>query len=441
MKTRLINLWDRLTGSYWFVPSILIIVALGASLTLPYLDRFHVQSSELIPQWLSIGPESARVILSTIAGTMATTLGLVFSITILTLSTATSQFGPRLLRSFLNNSATQIVLGTFVATVIYALLLLSMIRSSGADPFVPHVSVYGAILMSVFNLIYLIHFVNDISKLIQAPNVVAHVAGDLDDAIDRLFPNVKDENASPARTGDTCDSFPEKDATLHALQEGYLQGIDMEGLVEHAARADVRLRIRYHPGQFVFRNSPLADIAGEVNDRAALESLVNQYIVTGHRRTPRQDVECALVELVELAVRALSPGINDPFTAMNCLDRLGASLGRVAGRHAPASRFFDSDGTERVVMPAISFANLVATGFNQIRQNSRANTAVLIRMVDALGEIARQTTRPEDAGVVVRQLDMVGRLGRDSVDEPNDRADIESRIGHVQTRLGVTVPE
>ncbi len=433
MRARLVNFWDRMTGSYWFVPSAFILFALFASLAFPYLDRRFGGAVIEHATWLRIVPDSARTLLSTIAGVMATVLSLVFSLTILTLSIAASQFGPRLLRSFLNNHATQVALGTFVATALYALVVLATIRGGEDWQFVPHFSVYAGIAAAVFNLIYLIHFVQTIADLIQAPNVVLRVARDLEDSIHRLCPACGDEGTE--KSAQHCDSLPPCIASVPAQQEGYVQGIDTVELTEYAKQAGGVIRLRYRPGQFLCQGMVLADFHGEGTCPDELEEAVNQCVVTGSRRTPRQDVECALLELVELAVRALSPGVNDPFTAMNCVDRLGAALGRIAQRDLPPSLFFDEDDGLRVVIPAITLADFIASAFNQIRQHGRSDTAVLMRIVEALAEVARQTRGEEDRQAVLRQVEMIERESEESIQEPNDRDDLSERAQVVRGLL------
>ena len=433
MKTRLINIWDHMVGSYWFIPSTIIFLSLIAAFLFPWLDQRYADQLDVASPWMTMSPDSARTILSTIAGVMTTVISLVFSLTILTLSIATSQFGPRLLRSFLNNRSTQVVLGTFVATAIYAIILLSMIRGTESMTVVPRFSVYVAILASVLNLLYLIHFINDISELIQVPNVVLRVARDLDASIRRLYPTEASEQ--PNEEVDRCDTLPGKSDVLCSRQEGYLQGVDLEAISEQARNAGVVIRLCVHPGQFVADKSPLAEVCGTTSSEEDLEEIVNQSVVTGTRRTPRQDVECALLELVELAVRALSAGINDPFTATNCIDRLGASLGRIAACAVPRSQFCDEEGAVRVVMPVVTFSDLLESAFNQIRQHGSGNTAVLIRIVEALGEISRRTTRASDAEVVLRHIDMIEREGEDSIHEPNDREDLRQRAERIRAAL------
>lgn len=433
MKTRLINIWDHMVGSYWFVPSAFIFLSLIAAFLFPWLDQRYADQLDVASPWMTMSPDSARTILSTISGVMTTVISLVFSLTILTLSIATSQFGPRLLRSFLNNRSTQIVLGTFVATAIYALILLSMIRGTESMTVVPRFSVYVAILVSVVNLLYLIHFINDISELIQVPNVVLRVARDLDASITRLYPAEAPDSSGDV--ADRCDTLPEKSAVLCARQEGYLQGVDLEAIAEESRNADVVLRLCVHPGQFLVEGSPFAEVCGPCGNTEELEATLNQWTVTGTRRTPRQDVECALLELVELAVRALSAGINDPFTAINCIDRLGASLGRIAACAIPQSEHRDEEGVVRVVMPVVTFSDLLESAFNQIRQHGSGNTAVLIRVVEALGEVARQCTRPSDGEAVLRHVTMIEREGEESIHEPNDREDLRRRADRIRALL------
>ena len=265
------------------------------------------------------------------------------------------------------------------------------------------------------------------------------VARDLDASIRRLYPT--EESEPRTEEADRCDTLPEQTEVLCSKQEGYLQGVDTEAIAEQARQGEVVIRLRVHPGQFVAAGSTLAEVCGTPTCEVDLEETINQWVVTGTRRTPRQDVECALLELVELAVRALSAGINDPFTAINCIDRLGASLGRIAACAVPQSEFYDEAGTLRVVMPAVTFSDLLESAFNQIRQHGSGNTAVLIRIVEALGEVARRTTRPSDVEAVLRHVAMIEREGEDSIHEPNDREDLRQRADRIRAELASVVAE
>ncbi len=267
--------------------------------------------------------------------------------------------------------------------------------------------------------------------MIQAPHVVAAVARDLDDSIARLFHAETVAEAEPAQAGRSPSALNDSHRFGDPLQEpagrrrdslvvcstqdGYVQAIDESGLMQLACDRDLLLHMRAQPGDFIATGTPLADVlmSGEVQaDNSLADELsrtLNESVVAGIRRTPRQDPECAIEELVEIAVRALSPGINDPFTAMNCIDRLGAALGRLSEGELPSGYRYDDTGSLRLVIGRTSFASALDTAFNQIRQHSQDNVAVTSRLLQALASIANHVQREEDREVVELHTEMVAR--------------------------------
>ncbi len=434
MRTRLLNLWDTIVSSYWLVPGSMATGMVLMALGLPVVDaRFK---PDVIQQfmWLEITPRSAQTILASIASANVSIVGVVFSITILTLSIASSQLGPRLLRTFMAERSTHFALGLYLSTAVYCLILLTIVKDIENNGFVPHLSMIFALLCAIFGLGYLIFFIHRVAQLIQTPNIVESVACDLDRAILRLFPKALGEGGSPL---DRPEDLPAEDAfaPIQARNEGYLQGLDQEDLFRLARREDVLVRFLHRPGQFVARGETIAAVWPAEKFSEDLESALNEICVFGNRRTPRQDLECAIDELTEVAVRALSAGINDPFTAVNCVDRLGAALARLAQREIPSAYRYDDAGALRVIVQPESFSSALNAAFDQIRQYGCESVAILIRIVEALTTIARVARRDADRDAVARQAEMVLRAAEAHIQEQNDRADIAERHAALQIIL------
>ena len=438
MKTYLLYLWDNARSSYWFLPSLLAAAALVLAFGLPWLDDALLRSNWELPGWIHTTTETARVTLSAVAGAMIAVTGTVFSITVVTLSLTSQQFGPRLLRRFTSDITTQLTLGVFLSTGFYCLLLLRVVEK-GDNPLVaPHLSVMVAVGLSVVSMVMLIVFIHHISTLIQAPNVVAAVAQDLDDAIVRLFPEkigspaeAHQPDASSAREQE--ETIDQDAAVVPARSEGYIQAVASDSLLEWAREHKLVVRLRERPGDFIAIDSPLADVwptGGDSLESLRTDSLgqsLNELIIVGARRTPRQDVECAVEELVEVAVRSLSPGINDPFTAMNCIDRLGASLGRMANRNPPSDRRYDAEGRLRVIAQPIAFADVLDAAFNQIRQYSRDSVAVTIRLLESLCSIAQHVERQQDWDAIKLHAEMI-KGQADEFPAARDREAVQQRF-------------
>ena len=439
MRTYLLNLWDTVRTSFWFVPGLFAIGAVCLSLLVPWLDRHVDDSSYDLPKWIVTTVDSARATLSALAGAMVAVTGTVFSITIVTLSLASQQFGPRLLRRFMYDLPTQITLGVFLATGFYCLLVLRIVESHEDYKEPMHLSVFAAVLLAVLSMAMLILFIHNVAVLIQAPQVVAAVAHDLNDSIDRLFPNPigtssdrernDPESQQAVLTGDSPD--------ILSRHEGYIQAIDAEGLMHIARERDLLIKLLKRPGDFITVDTPLVQLAtfdGKAYEDLDLDQIshdLNEAVIVGIRRTPRQDVGCAINELVEVAVRALSPGINDPFTAMNCIDRLGAALGRLAERELPTAYRHDKDDRLRVIARPVTFAEALGFVFHPIRQHSRDNVGVTLRLLETLKEIGSHVQRDADWNAVVEMAEMVARHAA-AVPEENDRKLIRSQFEQIE---------
>lgn len=348
-------------------------------------------------------------------------MGLV--LTMVALSLASSQLGPRLLRNFMRDIANQVVLGTFVATFLYCLLVLRTIRRADEVAFVPHLSV------SIGLLIYFIHHV---SVSIQADEVVARVGRELEAGIDILFPGQLGQPGSGVLSapGDAAlpAAFEREARPVAALEDGYLQLIDADALMALACREDLLLRLERRPGHYLVRGQTMVMVwPGERVTEALVERL-NDAFVLGNQRTATQDVEFSFQQLVEIAVRALFPGINDPFTAIACVDRLGSALSSLARRVLPSALRFDAHGRLRLVAPGYTFAGIVDAAFNQIRQSVPSNPAMAIRLLDAITQIAGQAQHAQHADCLQRQADMIIRGAREAVPEAEDRLAVELRF-------------
>lgn len=431
MKTKLLNFWENLRSTYWFLPSLLAVLAIALSVVTIQLDEYLLlQQADGLPWLYTGGPEGARSLLSTVAGSMITVAGVTFSITIVALTLASSQFGPRLLNNFIRDRGNQIVLGTFIATFVYCLLILRTIRSEAGNSFVPPISISISFLLALASLGVLIFFIHHISASMNVENLIAAVEHDLDQAIERLFPEPRSFQFFEQELREEDDipqDFEQSAQPVTAGKNGYVQAIDHEGLLELAKTQDLLLRLEYRPGNFVTEGNALA--LGWPGDRLngdPTESINDAFIV-GTQRLQMQDVEFAVNQLVEIAVRALSPGVNDPFTAMACLDRLGAALSNLAERTIPSAYHYDDDNNLRLIGQSVTFAGIVDTAFNQIRQYGRSSVAVTTRLLETITVIAAHTHTQDERTALRRQASMARLGAMESVPEAMDRQGIEAQ--------------
>lgn len=433
MNLRIRNIWYHLKASFWFLPGILAAAAVLLSFVTIAVDRLFLGRDGFEISWIYAGgPDGARTVLSTIAGSMATVAGVVFSITIVVLSLASSQFGPRLIRNFMNVKANQMVLGTFVATFVYGILVLRTIDAGEKTKFVPSLSVTVAVLMALVSLGVLIYFIHNISESIQAQNIIARVRGDLNSAVDRVFPEKLGHGEEQAdlplrRDYDIPTTCDREACQVRAARSGYLQAIDNDALMRVAVEENLLIHLGHRPGDFITRNGILVTIWPGAAVGEKLSKKINAIFIVGSERTLEQDVEFAISQLVEIAVRALSPGINDPITANTCLDWLGAILSQLANRKMPSSHRYDHNDRLRVISKTLSFEGMANAAFNMIRQNSESIAAVSIHLLETIATVADQTVRKQDRAALLRQATMVVNGCKNNLTAAEDRADLEKR--------------
>ncbi len=374
---------------------------------------------------------------------MITIAGVVFSITIVALTLASSQFGPRLLRNFMRDPGNQISLGTFIATFLYCLFVMRSVKGGGPDQvFVPFLSITVALFLAVASLGILIYFIHHVAVSIQAPHVVALVSADLHDAITRLFPGrIGDEQKQTNdRHGedDIPAAFENEGLPVLASHRGYVQAIDVEKLMELAKKANVLIRVERRPGHFVAKGSSLATAWPTHHVRKELHEQIQKTFILGLQRTQEQDITYAIDQLVEIAVRALSPGINDPFTALGCIDSLGDALCQFSECVVPSPYHYDEQGVLRVIAFPVTFRDMTESSFSQIRRYGRSDVSVTMRLLEILALIAKFARRENDRQVLREQAMMIQRGSEDAILEKMDRMKIDDCYRTVLSELGDT---
>ncbi len=432
MRVQIFKYWDRVRSSFWFLPTIMAGGAVALSFVSVALDKRITDWLVLYWDWaFTGGAEGAASVLGTVAGSMITLAGVVFSMTLVALSLASSQLGPRLLRNFMRDTATQVVLGTFVSTFLYCLLVLRTIRRVDEIAFVPHLSVTLGVLFAVVSVGVLIYFIHHVSVSIQANEIVARVGTELIAGLNRLFPEHIGRGAPqiPKQPPDLdfLDAFDREARPVESGGDGYVQFIDAEALMALAIQEDVVIRLERSPGQYVVAGCPLLLVWPGNRVVDLLRDRVNSAFVLGNQRTSGQDFEFAVNQLVEVAVRALSPGLNDPFTAISCVDQLGAALCRLATRDRPSPYRHDEQDQLRVIARIATFSDITDAAFNQIRQYSGSSAAVMIRLLETIGVVAGFAQTMEDRATLSRHAEMIVRGARDGLSEAEDRKTVEER--------------
>jgi uncharacterized membrane protein len=443
MRLRLVHAWTSLRSTYWFIPAVMAIAAGGLAIVSVQADRWlAVDVADRLGWLYAGGPEGARAVLSVVAGSVMSTAGVTFSITIAALTLASTQLGPRLLQHFMRDTANQFVLGTFIATFAYCLLVLRTIR--GADeggPFVPALSVAAGVGLGLASLGVLIFFIHHVAVSIQAPNVVAEVGRELGRQVERAFPAVDGVQHAPVPV-ELPAEFDARAASVPSHGDGYVQAMDEDALVKIAGRTGMLLRVEARPGQFVAEGTALVRAWPPEAMDADREREIRARFVLGTQRTSEQDVEFALDQLVEVAARALSAAINDPFTAIACLDWLRAGLCRAARGRTPRPYRVDADGRVCLVYRAgYTFTGLIDAAFNQIRQSGARSPAVMLRMLETIEAVVRCTGgEAEEVATLLRHAQATHRAAVEAVTDSGDRADLDGRFREVLRTCGAPIP-
>ncbi len=430
MRARMTMMWENVSTSLWFVPGMLTVGAvllawLALAPPIDVADRFAPA------WWLYSGKaKDASALLGVLFTSMITMATLAVSITMVVLTLAAAQLGPRLIRSFMADRRTQLMLGFFLATIVYLVLVLRAVNAAANDDGVPHLAVTiatASVLICVFMLLF---FVHHLARSIVADTVIRRVGDDLDSAIAAMLPKADGAEAGPA-----APPRPSGGAPLRLPKGGYVQAMSYDEMVRCAKAADAFIELDFRPGHHLLAEGE----HGRVHPASALNFATRKEIadcvLIGGERTPTQDIEFAVRQLVEIALRALSPGVNDPFTAIAVIDRLGVSLALMMGRGAAVGAWRDEDGKVRVVGPTTTLRGAVDAAFNQIRQSGEGHPAILIRLSATFAQLAEHARDDEARRVLADHVAMIATAAKRSIAERADLADVEEALAAALDRL------
>nr|WP_301539032.1 DUF2254 domain-containing protein [Nocardioides sp. zg-1230] len=392
---------------FWVLPLVFALLAALLGLGLTALDDW-LDTSLTLPLLFAGGPEGARSLLSAIITSMISFTGLVFSITVVVLQLTSSQFSPRVLRTFLRDWVNQVALGVFVATFVYSLVVLRAVRGTAeTDTFVPQISVtvaFGFVLASV--VVFLL-YIDHIAQSIRAATIITQIAKDTREAIERSYPadtEARPRVAPPATAGHR----------VAAEAPGVVQQVDDQGLLALAAEHGATIRVLRAIGEFVPEGSALLDVHGEdLPDEESLRARVH----LGKERVLDDDPGFGFRQLVDIAERALSPGINDPTTAVQVIDQLHDLLRRLAARPLPQRQTFDEDGRLAVHVPRATFEDHLRLAVDEIAHWGADSERVQRRLRTMLVDV-QEAALPEHRDAVARALRSLGQTAPVARDGP-----------------------
>lgn len=433
MAARFNAWWFEIKSSLWFLPALLTLGGVVLAFVTVWFDQTLLLDARAEVGWLfGGGSEGARGVLESIASTMVTVTALVFSITVVALQLASSQLSPRVLRAFMGDRGNQTVLGFFIGTFTYALLVLRTVRSPLEDSggFVPSLSVTVAIILAMVSVGLLIFFVHHAANAMRASVVIDRAAGTTRDLINNLFPEEIGEGVRPSPPA-WMETRPA--ALVCSESSGFLQVINGDSLFDLAERHSLIIRIEPWIGDYILPGETVAAVWPQGDQDDEVTAAIRKALVLGPERTLQADVAFGFQQLSDIAIKALSPGINDPTTAEICIDRLGELIVRLANRGKPDEVRSGEDGSVRVVLQGPPFEKLVDRALDPIRHYGAGDPNVTAHLLDVLGRVA-PLVPAEHCATITMQASRIQSSALAALPLPEDR----SRVAQAAAWVNVT---
>lgn len=427
---KILFVWNELKATFWFVPVLTIILAILLATGFVYLDQINTHTPEGLGRFFFVNSvDSARIILSTISGAMIGVAGTVFSVTLVVLTLASSQLGPRLIKNFMYIRLNQVVLGSYISTYLYCLIVLNSVHDNNDFNFIPSISIFVAIIAAILNIILLIVFIHQIAVSIQADKVISDISAFTLKQVKRLYPQEIGEAPYDESdiSFDTIKSAYAKVLSVKSIKSGYLQYVDGESLMDEMTDRKALFEVNYRPGDYIVDGIEIGKLyTNERVEDDKIKNVLSQFVI-GKTKTAQQDLEYSIHQMVEIAVRALSSGINDPYTTIACIDNLASTMCCLAQIEFPSKYRFDAKSELRIVAKTLDFEGVVDSAFNEIRQYSRGNASVIIRLMEALLIIHELAAKESYKRAIEKHVQMILDSGKESISEANDLEDLISR--------------
>jgi uncharacterized membrane protein len=428
--------WDDLRVNLWFRPAVWIITLSILALILLSYERSWSQNalSERLSWLFSGGADGARVILGTISGATVAAATLSFSIVFVAVLQTANAYSPRILRLYVGDTANQHVLGIFTGTFIFSLLILRAVRTADEGVFVPTLGIAVAILLSLLSLGALIYFIDHIAHSVEVDNIISLIMRETVDLLDELFPGTLGQPYPLEIPPNLPNDLP---AVVTPADSGYIQYIEPETLLAAATERDLLVRLERLSGDYVLSGTtPLARVwPATALDESATE-MVRDAFQLGTERTLVQDLFFGVRQLTDIALKAISPAVNDPSTAVNSIDALATLLNKMI-RLEPISPYrCDAAGHLRVIAPGPTFEATLDLAFTQIRQYAASDFACTLRLIEVCGELAYATRRPAYQTALWRHVRMVAHSANQNFVQPGDRAEINKGLLLAAENLG-----
>ncbi len=422
-----------LRGGFLIRPFLIALFFGTAGAILSFAEEYAPGLSAWIPAVLFPAhqdPQVALTILAGIAGSIMTVVSIVFAILLMTLTLASTQFSPRILVSFVRDKATQWTLGIFLGTFTYCMAALPAVRSL-PQPYVPVLTVLVAMLLALVSVGWLIFFINHISRSISVNHIVDRIAHETELVIDEIMPDPRgsyehSEHAPRFREG--------RERVIVARKSGYVRFVDVRFLVESAKSFGVQIMLERRVGRFVPAGAPILRVVDAGRVTPEREDRLLTAIDIGPVRTMQQDIEFGVIQIVDIALRAISPAVNDPTTAINCIDQLSRIMIVSMSRAAPASYLHAPPHILRVAIPWIGYEGLLDTAFEQIRYYARSDIAVSLRLLRAFDDMVVAGASPSERQSLIDRARRVVEGCAQHLAE-NDVLPLKRRLERLEGRL------
>jgi uncharacterized membrane protein len=424
-------LWEELNSSFWFVPVLMLILSIVSAISFIYLDSQNQYITDGILRYLlPASIDSARSILTIIAGAMIGVAGTVFSITLVVVTLASSQLGPRLVRNFMYDKLNQVVLGSYVSSFVYCLIVLSSLKEDEGFKFIPAVSVIAALGSAIAGIILLVIFIHHVSISIQADKVISDISDAMSKNLKKLFPdNIgHEEEEKPTQDIDTLKKRYSFRQEISAIKSGYLQSVDGKGLMDVATGKNCIFILHHRPGDFLVQDMVICEVLSNEEFSGKNQKEVYNDFIIGKVRTPLQDAEFSINQMVEVACRALSPGINDPYTANACINNLTSIMCYLTQVKFPSPYRYDSEGKLRIIVDTPTFPGMLDASFSQIRQYADKSPSVLVRLLEAMIIIHSFARTDNQKQQIFQHAEMVMKAAERTFLENRDLEDMKEKF-------------
>lgn len=416
-----------LRSSLWFIPGLMIVFSIILAFFLIEIDS-QIKREWLVnyPRIFGLGADGSRGMLTAIAGSMLTVAALAFSLTLSIIAQASGQYTPRILRNFMRDRVNQFILGYFVSVFAFCLIILRTIRGGDEFTFVPSLGVVVGLVLAIGGIVVLIYFIHHIASSLQVTTIIKDIEEETAQVIERIFPEEMGREALENEK-ERAEEFEERVEwfEIKSLLSGYIQFVDTDGLLEYAVENDLVVKMEYGIGQFVAEKTTLISVSKNPDEETVRR--INAFFNIYRYRTIEQDVGYGIRQIVDIALKALSPGVNDTTTAISCVDYLSIIVGKIADRKLPSLTRV-KNGEIRVLVKAPGFEDYLESAFDQIRINGRGNLAIFMRLLKALSIIAEQTDSVSRIGAVRRQIVLTQEFAAETLQTEYEKTKLERLV-------------